>query len=232
MEASVPDLSVVLPVYNQADHLLQLVQGHTDVLDRLGWPYELVLVLNACTDESARVARELTGRHPSLRVVELERGGWGLAVRAGLREARGHMLCYTNSARTTPEMLVLHLSYARAYPSVVVKANRKIRDNWRRRLGSLIYNLECRALFDLAWWDVNGTPKVFPRAFSALLGLQREDDLIDAEFSAICREEGYPVIEIPVLSTQRIGGKSTTNYGSALKMYAGALAVKRSRNHR
>ena len=45
-----------------------------------------------------------------------------------------------------------------------MKANRKIRDNWRRRLGSLLYNLECRALFDLANWDINGTPKVFPRA--------------------------------------------------------------------
>ena len=232
MEASVPDLSVVLPVHNQADHLAKLVEGHTSVLDRLGWPYELVLVLNACTDNSGRVARELAERHPPLRVVELQQPGWGRAVRAGLREARGDMLCYTNSARTTPEMLVLHLSYARAYPQAVLKANRKIRDNWRRRLGSLIYNLECRALFDVPWWDINGTPKVFPRSFSALLALQRDDDLIDAEFSAVCREEGYPVIEIPVLTSQRIGGKSTTNYGSALKMYAGALALKRARNHR
>ena len=56
------------------------------------------------------------------------------------------------------------LLYAAAYPNVVVKANRKIREHWTRRLGSLLYNLECRALFDLSNWDVNGTPKVFPRA--------------------------------------------------------------------
>jgi glycosyltransferase involved in cell wall biosynthesis len=232
MEASVPDLSIVLPVHNQADHLADLAEGHIAVLERLGWPYELLLVLNACSDGSGAVARSLSEKHPSLRATELEQGGWGRAVRAGLREARGGVVCYTNSARTTPEILLLHLAYARAYPGVVIKANRKIRDNWRRRLGSLLYNLECRALFDLPWWDINGTPKVFPRAFSALMELQRNDDLIDAEFSAVCRAHDYPVIEIPVLSTERLGGSSTTNYGSALKMYAGALALKRARNGR
>ena len=62
-------------------------------------------------------------------------------------------------------------------PKVVIKANRKIRESWRRRMGYLLYNLECRALFDLSVWDINGTPKVFPRSFTALLNLARDDDL-------------------------------------------------------
>ena len=52
----------------------------------------------------------------------------------------------------------------------VIKASRKIRENWKRRLGSLLYNLECRALFDLPYWDINGTPKVFGRHFIPLIG--------------------------------------------------------------
>jgi hypothetical protein len=120
------------------------------------------------------------------------------------------------------------LLYALAYPNVVVKANRKIREGTRRRLGSLLYNIECRWLFDLANWDVNGTPKVFPRSFEQLLTLRRDDDLIDAEFSAICRREGYPMIEVPVFSTRRHGGKSTTNLGSAVKMYWGAYLLWRA----
>jgi hypothetical protein len=108
----------------------------------------------------------------------------------------------------------------------VLKANRKIRDNWRRRLGSLIYNLECRALFDLPIWDINGTPKVFPREFGALLELERDDDLIDLEFAWVCKREDYPILEVPLLATQRHGGRSTTNYGSALRMYVGAWRLK------
>jgi hypothetical protein len=119
----------------------------------------------------------------------------------------------------------LLLLYAVAYPEVIVKANRKIRESWRRRLGSLLYNLECRTLFDLSYWDINGTPKIFPRAFDKLLTLTREDDLVDAEFNLVCRKENYPVIEVPILSYRRHGGKSTTNYRSAIKMYWGAYRM-------
>lgn len=118
--------------------------------------------------------------------------------------------------------------YSLTHPDVVVKANRKIRDNWRRRLGSLIYNIQCRVLFDLNNWDVNGTPKVFPRTFAKLLELTRDDDLIDAEFSLICRRENYRMLEIPVFSHRRHGGKSTTSYSTALKLYSGAIGLWRS----
>jgi len=224
---SVGRLSIVLPVYNQEDHIRGVVESYRSVLDRLGGDYDLLLVTNGCTDHSPRICTELAADSERINTLDLQQGGWGRAVRACLREVSGEIIAYTNTARTSPEILALCASYARAYPEVVVKANRKIRDNWRRRAGSLLYNLQCRALLDLPIWDINGTPKIFPRSFTRLLDLERSDDLIDAEFVAICRREGYPVIEVPVLSTQRHGGRSTTNCGSALKMYRGAFELRR-----
>lgn len=221
-------VSVVLPVHDQADHIGGIVGEYAAALAGIPVAHELVLVTNACSDRSVEICTELARRSPSVRVVNTERGGWGLAVKLGLGEAKGDLLCYTNSARTSARDLTLLLLYAVAYPDVVVKANRKIRESWRRRLGSLLYNLECRALFDLPSWDVNGTPKVFPRAFDRLLALRRDDDLIDAEFVAVCRREGYPMVEVPIFSTRRHGGLSTTSYGSALRMYRGALALRRA----
>lgn len=220
-------ISIILPVCNQADHIEAIISEYEKSLARVQSPYEIILVLNNCRDNSSEICGNLAKRNQKIKVVETSSGGWGLAVRLGLKEASGDIICYTNSARTSPEHLVLHVLYAIAFPSVVIKANRKIRDNWRRRLGSLIYNLECRALFDLPTWDINGTPKVFPRSFGKLLELTRDDDLIDAEFNWICRRENYPVIEVPVLTTKRHGGKSTTNYGSAVKMYWGAYELWR-----
>jgi glycosyltransferase involved in cell wall biosynthesis len=213
-------------VHNQADHIGSIVSGYLGALAKLGRPAEVILVTNGCTDRSPEVAAELAASNEQVRTIDLPQPGWGRSVRAGLREAGGDILCYTNSARTTPEMLSLLLIYEAAYPHVVLKANRKIRDNWRRRLGSLIYNLECRALFDLPIWDINGTPKVFPREFGALLELERDDDLIDLEFAWVCKREDYPILEVPLLATQRHGGRSTTNYGSALRMYVGAWRLK------
>lgn len=219
-------VSIILPVYNQADHIAGVAEAHLAMLDRL-WPeHELLLVTNGCRDDSVAVCIELAERHPTVRTFDLPVGGWGRAVRAGLRRAEGDVLCYANSARTTPEVLALMLSYARVYPDVVLKANRRLRERLRRRLGSLLYNLEARALFDLAVWDINGTPKIFPRSFDRLRELRREDDLIDLEFVATCQRAGYPIVEIPVLSTTRHGGASTTDFRSAVRMYAGAIRMR------
>ncbi len=221
-------VSIILPVHNQADHVAPVVEEYESALLGVPTPHEIVLVANNCSDDSFAVCRRLAERYPSVHVVSTEQGGWGHAVLLGLEAAKGDLLCYTNLARTHSKDLTLIVLYATIYPNVVVKANRKIRDNWHRRLGSLLYNLECRALFDLSYWDINGTPKVFPRSFSRLLSLTRRDDIIDAEFSAVCRREQYPVLEVPIFSNLRHGGRSTTTYLSAFKLYWGAWELWRT----
>lgn len=223
------ELSVVLPVHDQADHIAAVVEEHVAALATLPHPFELLLVPNGCHDDSPAICAGLAERHPEVRTLVLDRGGWGRAVRHGLAEAEGATLCYTNSARTDPGDLRRALAYAAALPEdVVVKANRKIREGVVRRAGSLLYNLECRALFDLSAWDINGTPKVFPRAFDRLLSLTRDDDLIDTEFALVCRAEGYPMIELPLFSTRRAGGRSTTGFKTAFRLYRGAFELKRA----
>jgi glycosyltransferase involved in cell wall biosynthesis len=222
--------SVVLPVYNQAGHIAEVLEGFVEVLKRLDFPYELIPVINGPRkDNSLEICRELEARYPAIRTLCIDEGGWGRAVRAGLAEARGDLLCYTNSARTTSKDLLLFLLYGSVHDDCVIKANRKIRDNWKRRLGSLLYNLECRALFDLPYWDVNGTPKVFHRNLQPLVELKSNDDLIDLEFNAICREGDYLVLEVPLFSTSRHSGNSTTRLGSAFRMYSGAFRLKKER---
>lgn len=218
-------ISIILPVHNQADHVGLIVRDYRKALEKVPASCELILVSNACRDRSPQVCAELASTTDSVKHIDTALGGWGRSVKLGISKAKGDLICYTNSARTSPQILTLVLLYAIAYPQVVVKANRKIRESLRRRLGSLIYNLECRAFFDLPTWDINGTPKVFPRSFEKLLYLERDDDLIDAEFNAICRQENYPIIEVPVLSTKRHSGKSTTNLNSAFKMYWGAFEL-------
>jgi glycosyltransferase involved in cell wall biosynthesis len=222
-------ISIVLPVHNQADHIERIVTEYVGELTKVPAPYEMLLVENASRDMSLAVCRRLAAEIPALHVVSSEKGGWGHAVRLGLDNVEGDVVCYTNSARTTPQDLVICLLYAVAYGDVVVKANRKIRENWRRRIGSLLFNIECRTLFDLSNWDVNGTPKVFPRTFERLLQLRRIDDLIDTEFCVVCRQREYPMVEVPIFSTRRHGGRSTTGYGSALRLYWGAIDMWRRR---
>jgi glycosyltransferase involved in cell wall biosynthesis len=223
-----PLVSIVLPVYNQADHIADVVQQYEEILRRLPTRHETLLVVNGSRDASLEVCEALADTYPSVRVITSAQGGWGLAVKLGLSEARGDVLCFTNSARTSPLDLLLMLLYAVTHPNVVVTANRKNREGWQRKLGTLLYALECRFLFNLSNWDINGTPKVFPRRFDKLLSLTSDDYLIDLEFMVVCRRECYPVVKIPIFSSnRRYGGTSTTTIGVALKLYWDAYRFRR-----
>ncbi len=220
-------ISIVLPVYRQADHIAGVVDAYVAALQGAGLTYELLLVVNGPEDGSWAACEQLAATRAGVRALRSDPAGWGQAVRTGLVASRGDPVCYTNSARTTGADLVQILQYGLANADTVVKATRKLRASVMRRLGSLAYNLECRTLFNLHYWDINGTPKVFPRRFDKLLDLQRMDDLVDLEFCAVCRREGYRMLDVPVPAQPRHGGKSTTRLASAWHMYAGAWRMWR-----
>jgi glycosyltransferase involved in cell wall biosynthesis len=225
-------ISIVLPVYGQAAHISAIIHNYVAALEDIGQPYELVLAVNGDADQSLMVCESLGRTFPQVRVIHDPQAGWGRAVKAGLRAARGDLLCYTNAARTSAADLRQLLLEAMAHPGTVVKAIRRVRESWRRRVGSLLYNGECRVLMGLSTWDVNATPKVFSRAHGALLTLHRDDDLLDAEFLFTCAREGYPVLEVPIFVTRRQGGTSTTGYKSAFRMYLGAYELWRDSRRR
>lgn len=220
-----PKVSIVLPVYNQADHIEHIAQSYFRALDNLKHTAEILLVVNASRDGSLDSCRKLERNHDSVRVLHNELPGWGRAVRTGIAEARGEIICYTNSARTDAYTLALHVMVAATNPALVIKANRRLRHPFMRRMGSVLYNVECRTLFDLPVWDVNGTPKVFSREVGEQLDLQEDGDLIDLEFILRCKQLGFQILEVPIVSAVRHGGESTTNYYSAVKMYWGAFRM-------
>ena len=217
--------SIVLPVYKQADHIGDVVKEYEATLSDIF--HETILVVNGDGDASLDVCRTLEVQYETVRTTYSEQRGWGRAVKLGLKAAKGEVLCYTNAARTRPSDLKRLILTAIDNPAMVVKARRHRRRPLRRKLGSLLYNLECRALFSLSTWDVNGTPKVFGREVYTSINLQSDDDLIDLEFNIKCTRLGVPMLEIPINSPERHGGSSTTDYRSAIRMCHGAFKMWR-----
>lgn len=224
----VPLISIVLPIYNQADHVRNVVQEYEEALARVTNPHEFILVVNGCRDRSLDICRDLTKQYPSVRVISTEKAGWGLAVKLGLEAAQGELLCYTNSARTSASDLMLLILYAIANLGAVVKPHRRSRESFTRKIGSFLYNLECRGLFDLPTWDINATPKVFCRDIYQAIRLTADGDLIDLEFYIECHRVGTVILEVPIYSRQRRAGRSTTTYVSAARLYWGALGLWRT----
>jgi hypothetical protein len=218
-------LSLVLPCRNQADHIGQVLPRYLHPLGTLGIPFELVVVPNACTDDTQEVVETLARTDERIRVVSNPAGGWGLSVRCGLEAASGSVLGYTNTARTDPESLPRFVRRFQTSGRCLVKARREARQAPMRAAGSLLYNLEARLLLGVHCGDVNGTPKIFGRELYQRIHLTAKGDLLDLELMSCAAQLGIPIEEIPVRGFHRHGGKSSTTWKSAWKMYSGAFRL-------
>ncbi len=88
-----PDLSVVIPIYNEAENVEALCQEFVSTLDRWGRPYEVLLVDDGSTDQSFARLTALQARWPQLRVIQFRRNfGQTAAFAAGFAHARGRFI--------------------------------------------------------------------------------------------------------------------------------------------
>jgi glycosyltransferase involved in cell wall biosynthesis len=88
-----PELSVTVPVYNEADNLEPLHAEISQTLGRLGRPYEVVYIDDGSTDRSFAVLAELQRRDPHVVLVRLPRNyGQTAALAAGFDHASGTVL--------------------------------------------------------------------------------------------------------------------------------------------
>src|SRR5204862_6407349 len=84
-------ISIILPVYNEAENLTVLLPALSQTLDAFGLNYEIVVVDDGSTDETPSALREMNNLQ--LRVVRLRRNsGQTAALMAGIRFARGEVL--------------------------------------------------------------------------------------------------------------------------------------------
>ncbi len=93
-----PDVSIVIPAYNERRRLGPTVRAWLDYLDGYPGTGEVIVSDDGSTDDTVRVAHDTAAGDPRLRVVTTERNrGKGGAVRAGMLEARGRFCFYVDA---------------------------------------------------------------------------------------------------------------------------------------
>ena len=87
-----PTYSIVVPVFNEAESLPELHRRLTTVMEKLGEPWELILVNDGSSDASPTVMRDLAAHDPHVRVLRFARNfGHQIAVTAGLDASKGRV---------------------------------------------------------------------------------------------------------------------------------------------
>jgi len=88
-----PDLSIVIPVYNERENLTALVEEIDAVARRFGWIYELLLVNDGSDDGSAEMIDTLVLHRPEIRGLHHDRNhGQSAAFASGFAHARGQRI--------------------------------------------------------------------------------------------------------------------------------------------
>lgn len=101
--ADIPHVSIVLPCYNEEDHLLLELQRITKAMDESGYSYELLAVDDCSTDGTLKVIQDAELEFPHLRAVAFRRnGGAGTVRRIGSQMARGEIVVWTDADMTYP----------------------------------------------------------------------------------------------------------------------------------
>jgi dolichol-phosphate mannosyltransferase len=102
-----PTLSIVSPMYNEAEGLAEFVRQIHAAVDPLGVPWELILVNDGSRDASLAIATELAKADPVIRVVGFSRNfGHEAASTAGLRYARGNAVVLIDSDLQDPPTVI------------------------------------------------------------------------------------------------------------------------------
>lgn len=131
-----PELSVVVPVFNEQENLPQLYQRLVTTLDRVGLMYELILVDDGSRDQSIPIMHELAAADPRVTVIELARNfGHQVAISAGLDHARGHgVIVMDADLQDPPEVLPEFIAKWREGYEVVYAIREKRKENIFKRM--------------------------------------------------------------------------------------------------
>ncbi len=138
------ELSVVIPVYNSAEIFPELYRRLVETLSDTVQSYEIIAVVDGCTDSSAEVIEMHTKENPNLKMIELSRNfGYQTAITAGLELSSGEMVVVMDDdLEDQPELLPKFLSKAQEGYDVVYGIRKKRKVSIFRRLAfSFFYRL-------------------------------------------------------------------------------------------
>jgi dolichol-phosphate mannosyltransferase len=219
-----PALSVIVPMYDEADNVSALVG---EICAALGPrdDYEVVLVDDGSRDatlQEMRRAREAYG--PRIRILRHDRNlGQSAALCTGVRAARAALIATLDGDRQNdpadiPRLCEAFHAHVGQGVRMVIGERRQRRDAWLRRISSRIANRVRSAFLGDGVADTGCGLKVFARA--SFLALPPFDHM-HRFLPALVRSTGGRILELPVAHRPRVAGRS--KYGVRNRLWVGIV---------
>lgn len=221
-ETSTPDLSLVVPCYNEEACLEETMPPLANAFSEAGISLQLVLVDNGSTDKTTEVIDRLIARGLPITKgsVDVNRGQ-GRGFLTGFDLARGRHIGFTCAdGQVLPkDVVAICRAVIEASTPTLAKALRRSRqDGWIRYVVSVGFNTIMRIVFPrVQSFDINGNPKIMPADILRKMELESQDWFLEAEVMLKAWRLGLPVCELSVHGLKREAGDSSVSVATALE---------------
>lgn len=229
-------LSIIIPAYNEARRLPSTLDAILNYLQHKLWDAEIIVVNDGSNDDTARVVRRFSARHPIVRLIDnSNKQGKGGCIRDGMLQASGGVMLFTDADNSTPiedaDKLLAELCGGADIAIGSRWVNRRLQlvpQPWYRRLNGRVYNLLLRAILGLDYKDTQNGFKAFSRkAAEAIFPLQRISGWgFDAEDLFLAKKFGFVVSEVPVEYNYCADGSKIHPYRDGMRMLTELLKVR------
>lgn len=203
-------VSLVLPAHNEEKNISLALDQAGEVLARLAPDYEILVIDDGSTDNTAAIAAHLAGTSDKIRVIRHERNvGYGAALKSGLQASRGDFVFFMDAdLQFDVSELTLLLPWIGDF-DLVIGYRRRRRDHWGRRLNAWGWKVLIRLLFGLRVKDIDCAFKLLRRRVIDSVSLDSLGAFVNTEILLRARKLGYTLKEVPVTHYPRKRGKAT-----------------------
>jgi glycosyltransferase involved in cell wall biosynthesis len=213
MRATEPELSglsVVLPCFNEEANVSQAVRQALEAARLVRARYEVIVVDDGSSDETAELASRLAAIDPDVRVVlHPENCGYGTALRSGIDAARMPWVLLTDAdlqfdLRQVEDFLPFTESH-----DLVVGYRLSRRDSFSRRANAAAWNWLMRRMFALPVHDVDCAFKLIRRGVLEDVELVASGAMISTEMVVKTLQNGARLKELGVHHRPRAAGEQS-----------------------
>jgi len=207
MSSGTPELSIVIPAYNEELRLLNTLEQIAAYARATRRETEILVVNDGSGDQTAAVAEGFRSKFPALRVLSNEvNRGKGYSVRRGMLEASGNIVLFTDADLSAPIEEADKLLAALETHDIAIGSralDRRLifaRQSRFREIAGIIFNAIVRACLRLPFVDTQCGFKAFHRQRCRVIFEQQRIERFgfDPELLYLARHHGLKAVEIPV----------------------------------
>jgi len=215
-EDGAPEISLVVPIYNERPTIAALVEQCHAALDPLRASWELIFVDDGSTDGSLQEIAAVRARDPRVRGIRLRTNlGKSAALAVGFRAARGgRVVTIDGDLQDDPQEIPRLLAALDDGADVVSGWKTTRRDPLRRVLASRLFNRLSRAVSGIALHDINCGLKAYRREVTVEVPLYGE---LHRFVPLLAAWRGFQVAEVAVSHRPRAVGRSRYGWSRALR---------------